>query len=384
MGINKDDYRKVNYRYNGQHLYFSKNHVFHLHFKHRRRTFKFPYHKNLLDFLKDNPEWNVFFTADISIKPFKRYGNDFLINIDSYLEFCESMQGKTDGRAKAFLGQNLKLIDIATSQEEKDDFIKVNANEKNILGAIKSLNEESKKNIVQELSKFEVSRVDSEISSEKFAATFVKFLTDKNVQQVLFDNLPRIQIETLKSHIDFLEKALGHNETYVQEWIDEENGKYRKQRCLIFGIEFVDPKREGKLNEKRFDILAEQNRESHILIELKSPGHNIFDIKETPNKNGGVSTQYTISTHLSRAIPQILGYKDWYESASLEEIQALGIESKRSISKCIIVIGQNKQDNVWRENFRRLKANINIEVLTYNDLIDKLKNSIKNLEENLN
>ncbi len=109
----------------------------------------------------------------------------------------------------------------------------------------------------------------------------------------------------------------------------------------------------------------------------------MFDIKEKENPNGGKSTEYHLSKDLARAIPQILGYKKWYQTASKEEIQALGIEKRKAISKCIIVIGRNKEDPVWKENFLELKQNINIEITTYTDLIDKLKNTIKNLQENL-
>lgn len=382
--MNKDDYRKVTYR-NGLSIYFQKNYAFHVHFGHTRKTRKFLYHKNLLSFLAENPEINIFFTVDYSVKPFQRFGNDFLVNIESYLEFCKSIQNKTAGRAKAFLGQHIKLANISTSLEERDEFVKTNATEKNILEALKSFDHETQKRILDEVNKAS-QRIEPEvqnITSRQFIEAFATFLGNSDVQSAVFNNMPKIHIETLRKHLKFLENNLDKNETFIQNWIDEEDGKYRKQRCLIFGVEYVDPKREGRINEKRFDILAEQNREYHILIELKSPKSEVFEIDSSPNENGGITTTYKISPELARGIPQILSYKKWYEDASLEETQALGIQRKKPVSKCVIVIGKNKEDDVWKDNFNRLKGSMNIEISTYTDLIDKLQNTIKNLEENL-
>ena len=161
--------------------------------------------------------------------------------------------------------------------------------------------------------------------------------------------------------------------------------KHRKKRCLIFGIEYVDPKREGFLNSKRFDILAEQNRNHHVIIELKSPDADIFKVEESANANGGKNTTYNLSPDLSRAIPQVLSYKDWYERTTPEELQGIGIVDRKRVSKCIIVIGQNKPDDeVWMSNLSRLRSSLSgMEIWTYTDLIEKLENTIANLEQNL-
>jgi len=152
---------------------------------------------------------------------------------------------------------------------------------------------------------------------------------------------------------------------------------------MIFGLDYIDVKREGQIHmSKRFDILAEQNNNSHVILELKSPNAKIFKIEERSNGNGGKTTDYSISNDLARAIPQILSYKYWYNNnLSPEQIESLGINCKKNISECIIVIGQRQQnDEVWIRNFEELKKNISIKILTYNDLIDKMKNTISNIE----
>ena len=259
-----------------------------------------------------------------------------------------------------------------------------NASEKNILDALKNLGEETQKNIINSIENVNEGAGEEGcvVSCNELIDSFSKYLTNESMQYAFVENIPRIQIEILKSHLSFLENNLDKNETFIQNWLDEKKGIFRKQRCLIFGIEYVDPKREGEFMRKRFDILAEQNLDNHVLIELKSPSAEIFRIIQSPTTNDGITTEYHLSPELSRAIPQILQYKKWYENARIEEIQVLGID-KKAIHKCIIIIGTRNIDPLWKENFQMLKSNLNIELLTYTDLIDKMKNTIGNLEENL-
>ncbi|GJQ61159.1 MAG: hypothetical protein SCALA702_02120 [Melioribacteraceae bacterium] len=199
-----------------------------------------------------------------------------------------------------------------------------------------------------------------------------------------------IRIETLKEYKEFLERNLDKNETFIQNWLDAEGGKYRKQRCLIFGIEFIDHKREGELSRKRFDILTRSSiiKNEYVIIELKSPCDDIFKIVETTSVHGGSSVEYHLSPEISRAIPQILRYKSIFENTSDDDddLRRIGIK-KGSVKKCIILLGKrNHADPIWEDHFQSLKNNFSniLEIWTYSDLIDKLEITIKNLEENLN
>lgn len=197
-----------------------------------------------------------------------------------------------------------------------------------------------------------------------------------------------IKIQSLKKYRDFLHRNLDKNESFIQGWLDEENGKYRKQRCLIFGLEFIDHKREGELSRKRFDILtrSSMNNNEYALIELKSPCDDIFKIIEKETSNGGTSVEYHLSPQLSRAIPQILRYKSKFEKLpeDNDDLRRIGLP-KGEIKKCIILLGKKNDDPVWVDHFKSLKNNLGggLEILTYSDLIEKLDVTIKNLEENL-
>lgn len=386
MTVDKNNFKEIVYD-NGQKLFFDKKHSFHDHFKHRRKTIKFPFHKNILQFLTDNNGVNIFFTLDEDVKPFKKVDDGFLINMVSYSEFCKTIGTKTGGRSKAFLGQNLSLKDINYSDTDRDEFIKANASEKNILEAIKSLSPDVQVSIKESLDLVNTTdrsnTEEKEISQESFIKAFSRFLTDTTVQNAFYSQLPRIQIDTLKSHIEFLKGNLDKNETFIQNWLDEENGKFRKQRCLIFGLEYVDPKREGQISSKKFDLLAEQDFEHFVIFELKSPKDPIFKVETASTVAGGTTTEYNLSSQLARAVPEVLGYKELYENATNEELQKFGVKVKKPISKCVIVLGTRQDDPVWKGNFERIASCFNgIELLTYSHLIDRLENIVKNLEEN--
>lgn len=384
MVVERNNFKEVIYE-NGQKLFFDKRHSFHDHFKHKRKTIKFPFHKNILQFLGENPDIEIFFTLDEEIKPFKKIDGGFLINMSSYFDFCKTIGTKTGGRSKAFLGQNLSLKDVNFTDADKDEFIRTNANEKNILEAVKELNPDSQKKISDALNFVSSSGKEnySNISQEEFINAFTKFLTEPAVQANFYSQLPKIQIEILKSHINFLRSNLDKNETFLTKWIDEEKGKYRKQRCLIFGLDYVDPKREGQISSKEFDLLAEQDFEHYVIFELKSPKDSVFKIERLPTVAGGETTEYNLSSQLARAIPEVLGYKELYDKATDEELQKFGVKSKKPISKCVIVLGTRVDDPVWKNNFERIANCFNgIELLTYSHLIDRLENIVKNLEEN--
>lgn len=213
----------------------------------------------------------------------------------------------------------------------------------------------------------------------------IKKLKDLDISDI--EEINRgVEINHLKKYKEFLSNNLNKNETFIQNWLDEENGKYRKQRCLIFGLEYIDHKREGSMESKRFDLLtrASKNKNQYVLIELKSPCDEVFQVKRSTSQNGGVSYEYHLSKALSRSIPQILRYKSKFENYSTDsdDLARIGVE-KGTIKKSIIVLGTSKNnDPIWVSHFNDLKSTLsnNLEIVTYTDLIDKLDVTIHNLE----
>ena len=335
MNFDLNNYNEVHY-WKGK-IFFDKRCDFHKHLGHSYRTKRFPHHESVLAFVAANPEVGIYFTLDETIKPFRKIDKGYILHMDSYINFCSAIKSSTKGRVQAFLSHTLNLKDISATQADKDEYIKANATEKNLLAAIESLPASAQQNISILLQHLQTSPETSasqshEVTVPEFLRAFTRFLTDTEVQTAFVRNIPQVQIQILKNHIDFLKANLDKNETFIQNWIDEEDGKYRKLRCLIFGVEYIDPKREGRLSGKKFDVLAEQNRNHHVIIELKSPNANVFDVVSRDNNNEGMVNDYSLSKELSRAILQVLGYKKWYTNATTEEIEELGLAVRKKIS----------------------------------------------------
>jgi hypothetical protein len=195
-------------------------------------------------------------------------------------------------------------------------------------------------------------------------------------------------IKLLKSYREQLNNFIENkvSENVVQQWIDEDESKHMQDRCMIFGLEFVDHVREGGASGDRYDLFTRigPSNEERVLIELKSPGDSVFDVRETPIKNG-VKKEYSISRSLSRAIPQILEYRKTLESKPEgdPELQKIGEDSVVRISKCIIVIGSRPRDVRSIKNLREFRKSLSsgLEIWTYTDLLHKINSTIRNLEK---
>lgn len=180
----------------------------------------------------------------------------------------------------------------------------------------------------------------------------------------------------------------GSSETDVQHWIDEGGHKFRTQRCLIFGLEYIDFKREGSSSSKRFDVLTRVGTMSleRVLIELKSPRDDIFELNPHETINDP-TFEYRLHKELSRAIPQILEYKSSLEGkpAGDPELEKLGFIGKAKICKCIVVIGKSSENQRWLKNRENIAKSLNssLEIWTYTDLLSKLDSTIENLESNI-
>lgn len=194
-------------------------------------------------------------------------------------------------------------------------------------------------------------------------------------------------IKLMKSNREKIKSFIENksNEKDVQSWIDEDSHKHRQDRCMIFGLEFVNHKREGGVVGNNYDILTRIGieNEERVLIELKSPSDDVFSLRDTKTINNP-KKEYSLSTSLSRAIPQILEYRKDLEEKRMgdSELEKIGEKSEIKISKCIIIIGSEKGDARWKKNLREFRRALSasLEVWTYTDLLYKIDSIIKNLE----
>lgn len=214
------------------------------------------------------------------------------------------------------------------------------------------------------------------IYSELDDIAIKKLSENPTIIKNIFSNLPKIKIEMLEKLREELNNKLTDNEKTIQSWIDEEP----KIRCLIFGLEFIDYKREVQFGNSRFDVLTEQSDSEHVIIEMKSPNCDVFKEKRSQLKHG-TKTDYFISEDLAEAIPQTIKYFREYENSNHETMRKAGITQKIP-HKALIIIGRKKDDPIWQEHFSDLNNRISgIEILTYDHLMDKMKNQIDNLKK---
>jgi hypothetical protein len=251
--------------------------------------------------------------------------------------------------------------------------------------------------------------IDTGDFKEKFKAIsgkdFAEYLNDKQrfkkyselEKSVDSLNIPTLEafqaasiIKILESYKSKLEEFIDNavDEKVVQQWLDEKNGELRNKRCLVFGLEYIQHKREGSISGMRYDILTRigAQQEERVLIELKSPSDEVIDFKERKTING-ISREFFLSKSLSRAIPQILEYKNNLDNKKSgdRDLERFGEKAPIYIAKCIIVIGKDREDQAWRNRLKEVRSsfNSNLEIWTYTDLLMKLDSTIRNLKESL-
>lgn len=203
-----------------------------------------------------------------------------------------------------------------------------------------------------------------------------EFLSSGNTLKSVLSKLPRLRIDILEKLKSELCDRLSQNETAIQAWLDQDP----KVNCLIFGLEFIDYRRETQFGNSYFDLLTEQTGTEHVIVELKSPNVELFKIKKVQTKNGQ-KNEYVLSEDLGEAIPQIIKYFEEYRRENDETFKKNGIQRKK-IAKGIVVIGRNHSDDlVWQEHYIALRHRLSgIEIITYDHLVEKMERQITNLK----
>ena len=368
--------------------------------KHARNTFRS--YRSLLYFLEKNINKKIYITKT-QITDFLEQNDILILNLNQYQEFCLALGQSVENKAQDFFSRKLRNY----SEAEKVEIIK-NATEEQIIENIKSFSVKQKESFLEKLKSvidLQLPKDDfNQITDQDFLSGLVSILQNPQKRSLLVSYYPAVQVSVLESHKDFLEKNLDKEEKFIQDWIDgkidddgnvmrtisqEAQEQIKKSRCLIFGLEFINHKREGAVNSKRFDILTclSEKESEYVLIELKSPNADVFKVKSVGNKNGGHSYEYHLSEGISRAIPQILRYRDNLESKNSDDEDWLKIGlPKKEIAKCIILIGTRKNDDpLWESHFSSIRRNFSnsLEIMTYSDLITKIDTTIANLKNNL-
>ncbi|MBI5056608.1 MAG: DUF4263 domain-containing protein [Nitrospirae bacterium] len=422
--VNYADFKEVIYE-DGKSLFFDEKYSFHNHFGHKRKTTKFPFHKNMLQFLTENSQVNIFITLDENVKPIKKIDQGFLINMVSYCDFCKTIGTKTGGRLKAFLGQNLSIKDINLTETDKDEFIRTYASEKNIVEVVRGFTPDAQNKILDLLNSQKATNTSTEkrgIEQIKIIETTDEILSifnglkeiDPKVLKILLDKLNKddkitnllsslteIELTNLfathrhniyQTELDNLEKLLSIEETgniveeiknydslksYMANQPEKIFQNWIEQNLWVFGVEYIkkhDARKIALFSEG--DLLMESIDGFLDLIELKRPRLDYEIFKHDLSHNS-----YYPSPDLSKAIGQCLFYLEKMDDYKLN----LEKEHKVKILRPRIKIIAGRTNNFKDAQFqalRMLNSNLNhIQIISYDYLLSCGKKIISIINE---
>lgn len=388
MDISHFPFKRV-YNYKGyKTLYFD----FDISESAKRRKTTFVDYKSLLYFIEDHPDKKICITSKLT-NDFHQEGDLLVLNLVNYQSFCKTLGQSGRNRAHAFFARRIQSF----TDQERQEFINGSSIEQITLW-LENLPTQAKQIFIKKVmsnDEYSRSEVPDSLTTEEFSKVLASALIDPQKQEIIALNYSRGQIKTLEDHKQFIQQNLDKNEDFIQRWIDgkidnmgnminlseQDIVRLQKSRRLIFGLEFTSHEREVLDSGQRMDILArinpEKNRREYTLFELKAPSAKIFE---------QIDSELKLSERISRAIPQVLDYKEDFENKKDGDADlARRNLPAGKIVKCIILIGTRNENERANKIFRGLKDNFSnlIEIWTYTDLINRLETTISNLKENL-
>ena len=427
-----NNFDEVEYK-NGLKLFFDKSFSITNHFAHKRKTRTFRYYKDILLFLKENPAIKVFFTIDEEIKSFRKISGGFIVNMISYQGFCKAIGSKTSGRAKAFLSQNLNINDIEVSETDRDNYIKVNASEKNIIAAFENFDMQTQEKIHRAISSFweltisnsaavqegilddgdselEISRTEEIIKIPKNIKHFIeKLIAEDHGEEVwkeLLNSDPnlatrlalaRVQMNRSKS-LEIFEQNLDCNNSDERFW-----QCFFLKNDWIFGYglnyQFIDLITEqpnyggsnftGK-GEQKGDYLANTNADSKftVLVEIKTPKTQLLAYNKSSEHREIRNGVWMLSEELLGAVSQIqVNLNTWNRNSQVPvNAKPLGERSIFTVEpKGILIIGNTSEFEKQESKvncFELFRRNLhNPEVLTFDEIYERAKFIVANQDQ---
>ena len=205
-----------------------------------------------------------------------------------------------------------------------------------------------------------------------------KIKHQKEVIDELLNQITSLREEKFLIYLDEFKKDIkklthllksGSNEKEIQEWLFE--------HPWIFGPTYLEVSKE-ELNRSgdRIDFLLQRYDTFYDIIELKLPSCKLFLGESENDGQKDISREYRMSAEVKDAISQVIGYLETYE---IDKTNILW-EKGKSIHKPkgVIVIGRLKNN---KRALKSLNSYLrDVEILTYDDVLEIGKNFIKLIE----
>tara|TARA_Y100000310_G_scaffold344754_1_gene459272 strand:+ start:4632 stop:5552 length:921 start_codon:yes stop_codon:yes gene_type:complete len=173
------------------------------------------------------------------------------------------------------------------------------------------------------------------------------------------------QIPIMESKIKSFDKLLRRKKRK-----EKELQKFLYKQYWMFGSHYKSVHKEKWAGMKgRNDFLIEKEAGYFDIVELKKPEHSLFTKGKLP----------TMSKDLKNAISQMAKYFDYYHKHYLSHKE----QTKMDIlyPKGIIVIGRRNEKEKEVLKAHELIWGSKVEILTYDDILDRAKQSIKNIKK---
>lgn len=181
-----------------------------------------------------------------------------------------------------------------------------------------------------------------------------------------------LSIQKMELAVERLEQIiLGEykNEVEIQYFL--------RKNIWMFGNDYVYIVENGVVNAKNILDMVPQDFESYIdIIEVKLPQEKLFNFDESHNN-------YYSTSHLTKAIAQTQNYIFELEKKTVDE-KYLQINNCKVIRpKGIILVGSKEPLTEDERKYLRIlnSSYHNIQIITYQQLLEKAKNTLRILKE---
>lgn len=200
--------------------------------------------------------------------------------------------------------------------------------------------------------------------------TIYEKLADKIAS--LQNEISLIRLRGQKNQIPYMEQKIKEFENLLKKKKEKELQKFLYKQYWMFGSHYKSIHKEKMAGMKgRNDFLAEKEAGYYDIMELKKSEHPLFTSGKFP----------TMSKELKDALSQMARYFDYYHKHYLSHKE----ETKMDIlyPKGVIVIGRRKESDKPLLKAHELILS-KVEILNYDDILDRAKQSIKNIKKRKN
>ena len=184
-----------------------------------------------------------------------------------------------------------------------------------------------------------------------------------------------LSIQKIELSVERLERII------MGEYANEVEIQYfLKNNIWMFGNDYIYIVENGKINVQNILDMVPQNFESYIdIIEVKLPKEKLFNFDESHNN-------YYSTSHLTKAIAQTQNYIFELEKKTIDEEYLHENSCKVIRPKGIILYGAYEPLNEEEKQYLRIlnSSYHNLQIITYQQLLEKAKNTLRILKENTN